>query len=180
VIEHFLRHSLPAAYSLLPPQMNSPAASAFLLSVGLQESNFLYRRQKRGGTARGLLQFERGEVIAGGRNTGGLAGVQAHAVTRAHWLRGMAALCYPTDPPAESLRVAHEAVAHNDTLTAFMGRLLLLTVPRPLPTRDDAMEGWAQYLESWNPGAARKDPKPHMKRWLINFPAAWNLVEPTS
>ena len=57
MIGHILAHTLPAAYSLLPAEMESAEATALLLSIGLQESQFTHRRQV-GGPARGFYQFE--------------------------------------------------------------------------------------------------------------------------
>ena len=50
-------YALPAACSLLPARMDTRAARALLVAIGLQESRFEHRRQI-GGPARGFFQFE--------------------------------------------------------------------------------------------------------------------------
>lgn len=173
MIDHVLRYVLPTAYALLPPQMNSAAASAFLLAVGLQESGFEHRRQLYGGPARGFLMFERGTVA----RRGGVTGILLHPVSRPHVIGTMATLKYkPTNPIDDAARVLHAALEHNDTLTFLCGRVLLLTVPRRLPDREESMEAWEQYVLAWNPGAVKTDPIPHLKRWMVNYPTAWDLV----
>lgn len=64
--------AIEPAFLLLPARMESAEAVQMLLSIGLQESRFTYRRQI-GGPARGFWQFERG---------GGVAGVLRHPSSR--------------------------------------------------------------------------------------------------
>lgn len=168
ILAYTLRHTLPAAYALLPPPMASAEATALLIAIGLQETQFAVRRQRGGGPARSFLQFERG----------GLAGLLAHPRSRPHLLHALSVLQYPTEPPAEVLRVCLLAVEHHDPLAFAAGRLLLWTLPDALPTKDNAVGAWGQYLDAWQPGAAKKDPKPHLKRWMDNYPRAWELVDP--
>lgn len=175
MIEHLLQFTLPAAYSLLPLRMHSPEATAMLIAIALQESDATHRKQFSGGPALGFWGFERGTAAT----RGGVTGIMLHGASHPHLVKAMTALQYrPTTPVADAVRICHAAVEHNDTLAAVCARLLLWTLPVPLPTRDDAMGAWEQYLDAWNPGAAKKDPKPHMKRWLENYPRAWSLVEP--
>ena len=70
-ISDVLQVAIYPGLALLPKQMSSPAAIAMLLTIGLQESKFIYRRQV-GGPARGFYQFEQ---------MGGVAGVLHHYQT---------------------------------------------------------------------------------------------------
>lgn len=152
-LQTVLRFSIEPAFSLLPEHMRSPAAETMLLSIGLQESRFLHRRQV-GGPARGFWQFEL---------RGGTQGVLTHPLTSALAKDCMRKLQY--DPTA---LVAHEAIEHNDVLAAVFARLLLWTVPAPLPT--DAKTGWEQYIQAWRPG------KPHRGTWDEFYSTAWEVV----
>lgn len=156
MLEHVARFTLPAAYSLLPTRMASREATAFVLAIGLQESRFEHRLQE-GGPARGFWQFERG---------GGIQGVLEHPRTRAHIQAATAALRYPVSADA-----CHFAVAHNDVLAAIFARLLLWTLPAPLPTELDELElAWGQYLAAWRPG------KPHIRTWGRHVRTGWELA----
>lgn len=147
----------PAMYALLPPVCASREASAMLLAIGLQESQFLKRRQMGGGPARGFWQFER---------DGGISGVLAHHQARPLIGPVLGALCYPVYADT-----CYAAVEHNDVLAASFARCLLWTVPDVLPTRDEPDRGWAQYLTAWRPG------KPHPETWPDNYRQAWTVVE---
>lgn len=155
MIEHLLQFTLPAAYSLLPPQMESKEASAMLLAISLQESGAEHRRQVNG-SARGFWQFERAGVRA----------VLTHPRSEAHVARATKALCY--FPTAERI---HGVIEHNDTLAAVCARLLLWTLPVPLPGRADRVMSWGQYTAAWRPG------KPRPETWAEHFAAAWELVD---
>jgi hypothetical protein len=156
MIEHLSRFVLPAAYALLPPPMESPAATAFLLAVALQESDAEHRRQVNG-SARGFWQFERNGVRA----------ILTHVRSEPHLTRATKALCY--FPTTERI---HQVIEHNDTLAAICARLLLWTLPVALPTRDEAVMAWGQYQAAWQPG------KPRHETWNDNFSAGWELVDP--
>jgi len=158
VIEHTFRHTLPAAYALLPPRMTSPAASAMLLSIGLQESRFRVRRQQPGGPARGFWQFE----------PGGIVGVLQHPQTEALIDHALRQLCY-TEALGD-VRACHAIVEHNDTVACVFARLLLWTLPDPLPDVTNPLKGYDQYLEGWRPG------KPHPATWAGFYLEAWDLV----
>lgn len=146
--ELFTRLAIGPALSLLPPQMDSRAARVMVLAICLQESRLMHRRQI-GGPARGFAQFE----------VAGVRGVLTHRASRAHALAAMERLCYePT------VAAAYDAIEHNDMLAVIFARLLLWTLPQPLP--DDAEEGWRQYLEAWRPG------KPHPKTWHGHYSTA--------
>jgi len=160
MIEHILRYALPAAYALLPAPMQSPAASALLLSIGLQESKFLERRQRAGGPARGFWMFEKS----------GLTGVIKHPATAGHLEAALRALRY--DGPITA-RLCLTRVQHNDPLAAVFARLLLWTLPDKLPERDAPGVAWTQYLKLWRPG------KPIKGTWGAHYAHAWDLVEGT-
>lgn len=153
---------LPAALSLLPARMDSPAARAMLVAIGLQESRFEHRRQI-GGPARGFPQFERGSDSKGG----GIVGVLRHAASGAHLLPALDALRYP--PDADAL---YDAIEHNDVLACVLARLLLFTLPYALPGAAEPDEGWRQYLEAWRPG------RPHRATWDAFYAQAWGVVSP--
>jgi hypothetical protein len=158
MLEHTLRYTLPAAYALLPHAMHASAASALLLAIGLQESQFLERRQLSGGPARGFFQFERA----------GIAGVLTHAETKGPIAHALWALGY------EQIASAWQCLAiieHNDTAATVFARLLLWTVPEALPARDQPMQAWNQYVGSWRPG------KPRFDTWVTNYQTAWDHVE---
>lgn len=151
---------VPAAYAVLPPQMNSHAATAMLLAIGLQESKFEARRQHENGPARGFWQFERG---------GGLYGVTTHRHTREPFQAALAELQYPTS--LTNLNTLYTAIEHNDVLACVCARLLLWTLPADLPTAQQSDLAWAQYLDAWRPG------KPRFDSWPENFAKAWAIVE---
>lgn len=157
MIELIHAHILPAALSLLPPEMDTPEARAMLLAIGLQESRFDHRRQV-GGPARGFWQFEIG---------GGLHGEMTHKSVAADFDAATCALRYPlgTTPYA-----FFSAIEHNDVLACVCARLLLWTLPQALPGRDEAQEAWEQYIAAWRPG------KPHRATWDAYYRQAWEMV----
>jgi len=146
---------IPAAYAVLPPSMGSPAATAMLIAIGLQESKFAARRQMPTGPARGFWQFERG---------GGVAGVLLHPSTHPHAQTALAALRYPRTTDAAQVWPWLE---HNDVLACVFARLLLWTLPDRLPTSREADFAWGQYLKAWRPG------KPHRSTWDAHYAEAW-------
>lgn len=154
---HVHRHVIPAAYALLPVSLESEAATAMLLAIGLQESKLEHRRQIRG-PARGFWQFE----------VTGVRGVLTHEKTEPHVSRVLATLRYGGATTAE----CHEAIQHNDVLACVFARLLLWTIPGKLPDQHSYETGWKQYLSGWRPG------KPHAERWPGNFGVAWDVVKP--
>ena len=153
-------HVLPAALDLLPPEMDTPAARAMLLAIGLQESRFEHRRQVKG-PARGFWQFEYG---------GGVAGVMTHRSTRGHLDAAACAIRYDglIDEPARLFA----AIEHNDVLACVCARLLLWTLPGVLPNRNQPTVAWGQYIDAWRPG------KPHLSTWNDYYEQAWDMVEP--
>jgi hypothetical protein len=149
-----LAHTIPAALSLLPVTMNTPAARAMLVAIGLQESKFQHRRQVQG-PARGYWQFE---------ERGGVTGVVTHPATKGYAL----AVCDMLDY-SPSVIVIYDAIADNDVLACAFARLLLWTLPGALPMTAD--EGWRQYVKAWRPG------RPHPETWAENWQRAWDTVE---
>lgn len=159
MIDLFARFIIPAAYSLLPPRMNSPKATAMLLAIAGQESNFVCRKQGNSGPARGFWQFEKA----------GVRGVAQHTSSREHLKAALAGLQYSAS--VGQVAALHAIVEHNDVLAAVFARLLLWTLPDRLPTRDDPRAGWAQYISAWRPG------KPHPETWDHHFTVAWSIVD---
>lgn len=130
-----------------------------LLAIGLQESRFLHRRQING-PARGFWQFER---------DGGVRGVANHPKTLDVLDAALHALQY--ESLIGNAAAMHAVIEHNDVLACVFARLLLWTLPYPLPTRGDGQEAWRQYLEGWRPG------KPHQMTWASHYFDAWNFVD---
>lgn len=159
MIDLFARYIIPAAYAILPPRMNSPNATAMILAICGQESNFVSRRQGNSGPARGFAQFEKA----------GIRGVAQHPSSRDHLKFALAALQYSAS--VGQTAQLHAIVEHNDVLAAVFARLLLYTLPDRLPSRDDPRGGWAQYIAAWRPG------KPHPETWDHHFTVAWSLVD---
>jgi hypothetical protein len=151
-----LHRIIPAALSLLPTAMDTPAARAMLLSIGLQESKFQHRRQVHG-PARGYWQFE---------EHGGVAGVLDHRVSAPHAWNVCTVLDY-----SPSVVVVYDAIADNDVLACAFARLLLWTLPDRLPTRGEPDVAWRQYLACWKPG------RPHPETWAACWERAWATVE---
>ena len=142
--ETIRREAILPALALLPARMNSPAAIALLLAIGLQESRLTHRRQI-GGPARGLWQFERG---------GGVRGVLEHPSSK----KLAAAVCEARGVEPIASRV-YGALEDDDVLAAAFARLLLWTDPKPLPAIGDTQSGWDLYIRTWRPG------KPHRHTW---------------
>lgn len=142
--------------AFLPREMDTPAARAMMLAICLQESGLRHRRQVRG-PARGFAQFEQG---------GGVKGVLKHPATSALAQAAMTGLQYPDT----AVETAYAAIEHNDVLACIFARLLLATVPEPLPGQHDPDAGWQTYLDGWRPG------KPHRETWDRFYAMAWDLV----
>ncbi len=124
---------------LLPEKMDTPEARVMLLTIGMQESRFLHRKQING-PARGFFQFEEG---------GGVRGVLKHPSTK----RIIQDVIFKLGIPAEE---CYNCLAEDDDLAAAFARLLLYTDPKPLPAlNSDPSESWDYYLRNWKPG------KPH-------------------
>lgn len=157
MIHNVQSFTFPATFALLPGAMDTPAARAMLLAIGLQESKFLYRKQV-GGPAKGFWQFESG---------GGVKGVLTHPSSRVFALQACGELLYPASQAA-----CYTAIEHNDVLACCFARLLLWTLPGLLAERGMPERAWRQYTDAWRPG------KPHREPWNEHFAQAWTLVAP--
>jgi hypothetical protein len=146
----------PAAFSLLPPDYDTPAARRLMIAIGLQESRFKARRQMGQGPARSFWQFERIGVE-------GLL-VKVDKAKTASRLADIATFlgCRPV------VDDIHAAIEHNDILSAVCARLLLFTHADPIPTTQDA--AWAYYLKLWRPGKAKPD------TWAEHWQTASELI----
>lgn len=150
-----LRDIILPALAILPPPMTSIRAQVMLLAIGQQESWLTHRRQLGGGPARGLWQFERA----------GIQGVLHHPATMEH----AASVCWRCANAGTTAAVYHQ-LESDDILACAFARLLLWTLPGALPGRDQAEEGWQQYVAAWRPG------KPRREKWDANFERAWDAV----
>lgn len=153
------RFIVPAAYSLLPPSMSSDRATAMLLSIGLQESQFKHRRQLWNGPAKSFWQFEMG---------GGVKGISTHVDTKDHVEQCLEALRYTHK--LSDYRATHAAIENNDVLACVCARLLLWTLPDKLPEKGEHDKSWQQYMDGWRPG------KPHRDTWSEYYDTAWSIV----
>lgn len=134
---------------------DSVDARRFLVAIALQESKILHRRQlvasgEENGPAASYWQFE---------PNGGCLGVLSHKSTA----RRMTRLCLDFNVTTTP-RGLWEAMRYNDVVAAAAARLLIYTLPKPLPTTE--RDGWDQYISAWRPG------KPHPKTWPANWHAA--------
>ncbi len=145
LLESITHDAINPALSLLPPKMDSAEARIMLLSIGLQESRFMHRRQMNEGPAMGFWQFERG---------GGVKGVLTHRASKdiARQICQVRKVNPLTMPVWEALQT-------DDVLAAAFARLLLFTDPFALPRIGNAAGAWEYYLRNWRPG------KPHRETW---------------
>lgn len=142
-LEEALEIVIIPGLKLLPAKMDTPSARVIMLTIGMQESRFTYRRQIRG-PARGFFQFEKG---------GGYAGVLRHRSSK-ELAESILNKLHITDTEG------FEALVYNDMLSASFCRLLLWTDPKPLPRLTDRPEVWWDlYLRTWRPG------RPHRETW---------------
>lgn len=150
-LNEFTVSALNPALAWLPARMDTPAARVQLLATGLQESEFVERRQRGGGPARSFFQMERG---------GGVLGVLRHPASQ-----NLARLaCVREGVPAESTAVWNE-IENNDWLAAVFARLLYFTDPLALPDPTDTQGAWGLYLRTWRPGAFARDPIGLRDKW---------------
>jgi hypothetical protein len=157
--EFLLSHTMPAAMALLPAKMDTPEALAMLITIALQESALTHRTQV-GGPARGYWQFEL---------LGGVTGVMTYYPLLETTRSVCDALGYPRSPQA-----IYQAIADNDVLACAFARLLLWTLPAPLPRRGEVERAWSQYRAAWRPG------RPRHETWEANFDLAWASFEPNT
>lgn len=156
--EYFNVNALSPAMDLLPVKLDTLEARAMVIAICLQESKLLHRHQI-GGPAHGYAQFEKG---------GGVVGVLTHHASKPLIRPVLAGLDYG---PTADAAACYAAIEHNDILAAAFARLLLYTLPDPLPAQNNAQEGWRQYIAAWRPG------KPHPETWAAYFARAWVAVE---
>ena len=156
-LDYLHRLVLPVVYDLLPPEMNSPEATAMLLAICLQETQATFRKQMGDGPAMGFWQFERG---------GGVTEVLSHPTTAPI----ITPLCEYTLQYSPTPKACHEALEHNDVLAGLFARLLLWLVPARLPHRDEVDLAYGQYIAGWRPG------RPHPQTWPEHYRKAWLLV----
>lgn len=152
-IDQILSGAIAPAMNLLPDRMDTPLARIQMIAIGLQESEFKYRRQV-GGPARGFWQFEKG---------GGVHGVMRHPSSAPLALTVCSALDVRFDE-----QVVYNRLAVNDVLASAFARLLLWTDPRAIP--DNADDAWSMYVRNWRPG------KPHPEKWSDNYRRATAAV----
>jgi len=143
-----------AAATLLPAKLDSQEAKAMLMAIAMQESRWDERRQL-GGPARGFWQFE----------FGGIKGVLTHRASQPLIYSVLDRLDYDHSPDT-----SYAAIEHNDVLAFAYARLLLWTLPDALPGREEAAEGWDQYVDGWRPG------KPVRRTWDAFYKLAWELA----
>lgn len=155
--EVFLRVVVAPALTLLPAPLDTSAARALLVAIALQESGLTARRQAGNGPARSYLQFERV----------GLRGLLQHPRSHGYLKR----VCTALDVVPNVYGI-YRAIEFQDGLAVCCGRLLLWTLPAPLPVRGDDVNAWEQYLACWRPGKPRPD------AWAGNVAAAWDVVAP--
>jgi len=156
----------PAAATFFDEKYNSKEAQAQILAIGLQESQFKYRRQLIGGHKRWWESLKGPAVSYFQFERIGIRGVLEHHSTEhlADYVLKM--FDYPSN-----VGTIHRALVHNDLLAAVFARLALYRYPAPLPVRGEFSTGWIQYLDVWRPG------KPHPERWEENFNRAWKIVD---
>lgn len=142
--------AITPALQILPAAMDTPEARIMLLAIGLQESRLEYRRQLKGGPARGLWQFECGTQAS----RGGVWGVFLHDASR-YWLAQLCAARGVKFHP----EYIYPVLERDDVLAAGVARLLLFTDRMPLPVARDPDAAWALYARTWRPG------RPHPETW---------------
>jgi hypothetical protein len=141
----------PVAFALLPAAMNTKAAQVLLLTIGLQESRFEFRRQLGNGPARGFWQFEEGNA----KSRAGVWGVMNHKASQPF----MRELCEHFGLPFTT-KAVWEALETNDVLACCTARLLMYTDAYKLPAVGDVEGAWKLYADRvWRPG------KPHRSTW---------------
>jgi len=155
----FVMTALRPAFYLLPGKMDTREANAFIVAIALQESGLKKRRQLGAGPARSYLQFEKA----------GIRGVLKHQATTTL----ARDVCVALDVAVNPISI-HRAMEFQDVLAVCFARLLLWTVPLPLPTEAEVRESYAQYLTAWRPG------KPREKDWAANYQQAWDLIKGAS
>lgn len=130
---------LAPGLALLPASWNTLEARVMLRAIQLQEDPKERRRQMNNGPARGAWQFEKGGGVAGVLNHPSVT-VYAAQVCAARGVRPLA-------------DVVWSRLETDDALACAFARLLLRSVPIPLPAIGDTDAAWTLYLRTWRPGA---------------------------
>lgn len=138
----------------------SKPAARLLVAIALQESALRHRRQvssdgTESGPAMSFWQFEKG---------GGCRGVLNHRLSAPYMRR----VCEDFNVEATSQGL-WTAMQYQDIVAACAARLLVLTLPKPLP--ETQAQGWAQYLDAWRPGT------PHPDKWTSCWMVADAIVK---
>lgn len=140
--------AIDPALVLLPKRLDSPSARVQLLTTGLQESRFAYRRQIVGGQPIGPAKsFWQGE-----RGGGMVHGVRLHDATK-----GYARTLYAARAVAPRDTAIWNAIENDDVLAAGLARLLIYTDPYKLPALGRDQDAWELYVRTWRPGKPRRD-----------------------
>lgn len=147
--------SIESAAALMPPKYDNGIAYKRLeLAIAFQESDGVNRKQKGGGPARGLWQYEEGTV----ESRGGVAGLMLHPATRIDLLHLAESFGIPFEANA-----IWKALEFNDVLAAGLARLSLWVGPGKIPSTEKA--AWEYYESIWNPGRPR--PEKWAKSWAL-------------
>lgn len=152
-LNDIINQAIAPALALLPHQMDTPGARVMLLSIGLQESRFMWRAQMGGGPARGFWQCEQGTQ----KSRGGIWGFYLHPASR-YW---MSVLCKARGVSFDAMSI-YNAIAQDDVLAAGVARLALFTDPKSLPPTHDIVGSWNLYQRVWRPGRPRPDTWPDL------------------
>jgi hypothetical protein len=131
-------------------------AHVLVMAIAGQEGGWQYRRQAPVAYARSYWQAEKDGMVAG---------LLAHPVAGAHFMKVLKAL----DIPAV-VDVVFEAIAWSDTLACCMARLGLWVDPAPLPDLGQQDVAWAYYQRNWRPGLPRPE------TWPVRYATALSLV----
>lgn len=154
-LQRIIRPGLNFMADVVPKSFNTPQAEVMLLAIALQESNCRYRFQVKG-PARGFWQFERG---------GGFKGVLRHSSSKLIIADLLDAAVLPKDD-----ELLWDALPYSELAQVFFARLLLWTVPKPLPAVGEQQAAWRYYEDVWRPG------KPRPLAWAKCYPDAMEAV----
>lgn len=149
-----LKQDIEHGLALLPPKMDSVAASVLLYATSRQE-NPKRLPQQVGGPAVGDYQFEKG---------GGVKGVMTHKAVADYAKIVCATLGISWD--AGSI---YEELKTDPVLAAALARILYYTDPKALPAVGDEIGAWALYLRTWRPGAYARQPEELRAKWRKNY-----------
>jgi len=133
-----------------PPQ--SKQADVLLAAIKYQESDGIHTHQ-RGGSARGLWQFEKITIKE-------LFRVYPDLMNKLcdHYLI------------SNNVEAVYQDLLINNKLAIALARLLLYKDPLPLPEIGDIEEAWIYYIRNWKPG------RPNKQRWSKSYSQALKEV----